>query len=741
MPFKSISKPVPGAVCNAAVIAVALLVGGCATGRPSKDLASNGPIESVPLEQLKPPVTLPAPAKTSSSEVPSQALEKYARGRDLLLKNQKPAAIEQLNAAAELDSDSAILFRDLGYAQLGMDDTKAMAAFRRACELDPNDSDSRLQLARLLLAKDKFSDAIEQLRLIRLTPDYAEGNGLTAVVDLLLGQCLEQAHYNTAALQCFENVLAIADDRSYELRGRPELTDLLGRPGVLILRTADLATACGKYDRAIELYQRLQRQEPQSALTLELRLARAELAAGRRPQATKRAFDFVRKSAGSRLSFSFFDELFEPYGGAAAALAELDKLGDAGDRPRLDLLRSHLLLKTGNAAAAIVAVDRIKEVDLPLIRATVHAYRSAGRDDDLVRKLLERTAADAKKYHIVQRGWLILSQLAQPKPLRGDDVLKLSVDPKLFRVQKFIAAMLYANAGRQATADRILAEAQGTLDAPPFDFNAARTSPNLDLADLNEVATPAELAVLIEDYRDDPELLNTTVAEVVREGQQRLALDAFAAVSATRATDPVIASAYAQLLTADDQRAEAGRVLEKAVAAAKSGSELYYLSSQFSGLGDDKAAERVLRHAFELEPNSPSICNDLGYMLTDQGRDLDFAEQLLTNATRLEPDNAAYLDSYGWLLYKRGKFVEAAKQLESAVYFSTPTDPVVLDHAGDALYQAKQEKRAVELWQQAVDAIKQRGTSDPQLRLRVEHKLEQHKNQSPVPVAPVAKAN
>ncbi|HEY0008274.1 MAG TPA: tetratricopeptide repeat protein, partial [Tepidisphaeraceae bacterium] len=170
--------------------------------------------------------------------------------------------------------------------------------------------------------------------------------------------------------------------------------------------------------------------------------------------------------------------------------------------------------------------------------------------------------------------------------------------------------------------------------------------------------------------------------------------------------------------------------------AVSSASQLYQIAALMTQLGETAASERILRRSHELDPNHPATCNDLGYMLADEGRELDFAEKLLWRAVGAEPDNPAYVDSLGWLLYKRGKFAEASQYLEQAVQASEPPDAVVLDHAGDAAHRVGQIDRAKQHWKQAVDMLRQRTGHDPQLRLRVEQKLRQLETGADVGVAP-----
>ena len=81
-------------------------------------------------------------------------------------------------------------------------------------------------------------------------------------------------------------------------------------------------------------------------------------------------------------------------------------------------------------------------------------------------------------------------------------------------------------------------------------------------------------------------------------------------------------------------------------------------------------AEALLRAILDDDPDDAGACNDLGYHLADQGRNLDEAERLVRHALAVdrldrrksggaEPENAAYRDSLGWVLFRRGKLADA----------------------------------------------------------------------------------
>ena len=721
------------AVC-AVIVAMAE---GCASQQGSNQNSVAKPIEWQTLEALRPPVQLPAPATQPAGDAPPQALQLYAQGRDALLQNDKSKAAEKLAAALQIDPASAVCARDLGYAYLGVDNDRALAAFQQVLKYDPANGDARLQEARIQIDAKRFDDAIHELRLARLSDEYQDGGGFAAVVDLLLGRLLESRQYRYAALQCYEGVIKILDAGDIDLRGRPELSELIGKPAALILRTADLALACEEYDRAIELYQRIEKQEPQAAALLELRIARAELAADREQDATRRAFAVVDTYRSARSVVDAFIDLFADRGGAPEALRQLNQLPvTPANQDTWHLLRAQLLLTTNNAADAITEINRVKTFDLNAVRTTVHAYRAAGEMDALVQKLIERTATSPNHWSAISHGWTMLTQLGQPMPLSIAQIAATHIPQNLSAAKAFVISQLYGDSGQPVPAQRSLQVAM--KDDAVFVRSIAATPVAEVNADL-DFATSTDLASLLTDLSDDPDLLSTSIATLLRQGQKQIVQESLQLANTQSPGNVVLAAMYAQVLSADQQNTEAAAVLDRAVNAVTNSSQLYYLSSQYSAMGDNKSSEAVLRKAYEKDPNSAAVCNDLGFMLADEGRDLGFAEKLLWKAVGIERDNPAYLDSLGWVLYKRSNFGQALQYLQQALNDSDPVDPGVLDHAGDAAYRNKQTEEARAYWIQAIDAVRDRGASDPQLRLKLEQKVRQLDAKQVVDVAPVAK--
>ncbi len=86
----------------------------------------------------------------------------------------------------------------------------------------------------------------------------------------------------------------------------------------------------------------------------------------------------------------------------------------------------------------------------------------------------------------------------------------------------------------------------------------------------------------------------------------------------------------------------------------------------FRSAGRPGDAEDMYRTAFGRDEMNARVCNNLAYLLAEQGIKLDEAESFARRASILEPSNPAALDTLGFVLMKQGSFDEAAEVLEKA---------------------------------------------------------------------------
>ncbi len=118
-----------------------------------------------------------------------------------------------------------------------------------------------------------------------------------------------------------------------------------------------------------------------------------------------------------------------------------------------------------------------------------------------------------------------------------------------------------------------------------------------------------------------------------------------------------------------------------------------------------EALEKVLNLIPVESSEYVGACNDLGYLWSDSGVNLDRAEALTRIAAAEEPRYSAYLDSLGWVLYKKGKNDEAVRFLGRAVERSMAPDAVILEHHGDSLCRSGDLKGAEKRWKEALKAV------------------------------------
>ena len=93
-----------------------------------------------------------------------------------------------------------------------------------------------------------------------------------------------------------------------------------------------------------------------------------------------------------------------------------------------------------------------------------------------------------------------------------------------------------------------------------------------------------------------------------------------------------------------------------------------------------KEAEKFMRHALALDPDSPQILEGLAWVLIDH--DINVQEGMIyaEKAVRLDPETYNIVDTWGWGLYKSGRYKEALEALNKAWELRGPYDPLIMGH-------------------------------------------------------------
>ncbi|MFM9978955.1 MAG: tetratricopeptide repeat protein [Sphingomonadaceae bacterium] len=143
---------------------------------------------------------------------------------------------------------------------------------------------------------------------------------------------------------------------------------------------------------------------------------------------------------------------------------------------------------------------------------------------------------------------------------------------------------------------------------------------------------------------------------------------------------------------------------------------LYAAANAHGNAGNWRAARPLLERALVLAPDNPSILNELGYSLIEQGIDLPRGAALIARAAELRPGDPAIIDSLGVAKLRSGAAGEAVKLLERAVRLDIGQAEIG-EHLGDAYWAAGRRIDARYAWTAA--RIQAEGAA----LARLEHKI------------------
>jgi Flp pilus assembly protein TadD len=118
-----------------------------------------------------------------------------------------------------------------------------------------------------------------------------------------------------------------------------------------------------------------------------------------------------------------------------------------------------------------------------------------------------------------------------------------------------------------------------------------------------------------------------------------------------------------------------------------------------------------MRKAIEINPGNAQALNYLGYTFAEQGNHLDEAEKLVKHALDLEPEDGFYVDSLGWVYYQKGQYKKAVEELERAVTL-TGDDPTIAEHLGDAYVKVGKSREARHEYEDALKKMQETADID-----------------------------
>jgi tetratricopeptide (TPR) repeat protein len=673
-----------------------------------------------------------------------EALKLYALG---LMRERDDKLLEAVRAfedARQLSPEAAFVHRALVPLYLALCRTDdALAACRKIVELDPEDHITWALYARQLKDQGRSQDARDALRHAVACPSAREHPEL--LVQLYYEQALldEDAHDYRQAEAAFRAVAAILEKPEALLESVPiDRAQIRAEAAKTYEGIGRVCTKGRHYDRAVTAYRKAQELDPERAGRLSYNLAQVFLAQDRPQEALTFLDQYLRTQPPG----------VEPYQDKIRLLRKLGRGADV-----LPELRRHLDLDEHNVALKLLLArecavegehseaerhyrDLTESSPSPEVYHGLFAlYKQTGKMADGVEFLnravkaagpRKKTGGAGGDAAAAARARAMLAMLREDpelaKPFLEAAWTLVRTGDRLEPATRYFLAVLAGRAHQLAEAEQFYREClPDVADNPQTEAGIYFGL----IGVLWEARKTAEVEKVCRDALAKAQATNRALLydELARALAQQEKDD-----DAVKAADEAVRLAgegerlHCRLTRArvlamarrHEQAIGACRALLKEATQPGDLLEIRYtLSGIYSDAKDFAKSEAQLRRILKDDPDNVAAHNDLGYIMADQGKELEESERLIrraidldrqqkrtgTEVSRDERDNAAYLDSLGWVLFRRGECQAARTWLEKAAALDDgASDPVVWDHLADICYRLEQTDRARAAWEKAL---------------------------------------
>ncbi len=637
-------------------------------------------------------VAFPVRTDGAQDPVPTEETPQQAEAEDTV---DVPVAVDPVAEAYRV-------FGEGRFAQMSGERDEAIAAYRRAAQLDPQAVDPLIEIANLSLStRDLEAAEAAAAEAVERDPEAAAAHRALGAVHfrrLRSGDDPEAAERAVASLS--EAVRLDPED----LRSRSQLARLLA--------------ALQRGEEAATHLREILRRAPDAFSELLL-LAQLRLSAGDREQAFDYLLQSLRIEPRQPEAREMVDDLLRDRGipgrSPDEALAEVVALYEKGsaDHPDDQALRLSLadgLARLGRLEAAAEAFERIlaaeprSEIALMGLAMVRRQQRQLEDAEAALLRLLEENSRSVPARMALGGVFATRCEYARAAE-EFQAVVALPRDSYGSRHRRETLARL-------AQALEHLGEYEEAYDALQEAFRLSGDSVEAFRYRValvqNRVAAgqPDEAAVLVEaliaDRPGEPGLLALQARVLNAGGRSDAALGILRALVAEY---PETGGAVHALVRHHAERGDlpaAERITRGWLEERADDPDFrFQLGALLERQGKLEEAEAEFRRVIAAEPDHDLALNYLGYMLADRNDRLEESEELIQRALAEDPYNGSYLDSLGWVQFRRGDLNLAEPNLLRAQQ-CMPENSVVLDHLGD-LYRAKgNSEEAVRFWRKAL---------------------------------------
>lgn len=764
--------------------------------QPKPDSGEDAKDDEPGIKGLSEPDGKPPEVRDESDAIdPSNkdALAWYMSGQKALKRGALDEAVEAFQAAAAADPESAVPVRALAMVLFRMNKVEeGLSQAQKAMQIDPDDFETRLEMAVLYGTNGEFDDSI------RLLDEALSSKRLKAQsfdfvhIHQVRGAVLLEMKNLSGAAESYEVILnALERPEDFNLSDREHKTLLKNRPTGYEV-TGRILMQAGRLPRAILAFEALSRTEKDVPGEHNLLLARAYFQQDKLDLCEQNLNKYFESGQRSNESLLLLKDLFEATGRLDALTARIAELSaDAADAGAVRMFLGQVLLDQGKTTEAAdiyqSILDTTGEADayLGLVRVEIANRNPAGliatlnraarsritvvemvplvSSIILVDEFAKESIRTCQKMFADKPGDLhpavpyFCSLVAEKMELGEEEAallkatLELNPDQELSMQALDRYGMNQLKQREYAMAAKIFEQMLATPGLQPlarvntlFRISGAYAS----IEDLDAARKALKEALRM--VPNEPQLLGrlalVEAADGNLENAEKLLLKS---IEGLQGNDELqtearlrLAGIYAQL----DQWANSVEqylfVLDiESLDSDTSRVARMGLSNAYVQSGDMEKGEKVLEEVYEEDPTDKGVNNDLGYLYADQGKNLEKAETMIRIAVEAEPENPAYLDSLGWVLFKLGKNDEALDALKKANSDPEYQDATLLEHQGDVHQALQQTDEAKSAWKRAVEVEQKAKQPDQAVLKRLGEKLGEtaKPNESPEPATPEKK--
>jgi tetratricopeptide (TPR) repeat protein len=626
-------------------------------------------------------------------------------------RGQRPAPLATASPDKVADAYAQFL---LGHRfEENEDETSAIAAYKRAMELDPIAAEIPAQLAGLYLKQSKVQEAMATAEIaLKIAPANREANRVLGMVYAASSESSQDAATNRRGADKADANLAKAI-RHFELALEGALAE--SDPNVRAT-LARLYVRSSAYEKAILLLTDLVNQES-GWQDGPLMLVEAYAGAGRSrdaiawleertpgdPRLLPALADFYERERRWSDAAGAYDRALQR--APAAALAR-NSVNDLKTRYASALMNAGGRENIDKARTALTEVTAVRTTDARALYLLSQAQRRLGdftEAEATARRVIAQNSKSAWGYYALAESLEARRQyqsvvdelapvVAENRGKSGDASLDVSILlPHL--------GFAYQEIGQH---DKAIASFEDARTLSPGDPAIAGYLIEANIAAKKYGAAVDAAKTALGQHPNDLRLTRLEAQALRHNGKADQGIALLEEAVKHHADDPVAYISLAQAYADAERGAQAVKVLQDAQGKFPSDDGIAFeLGTVFDKEKKFAEAESAFRQVLARDPDNAVALNYLGYMLAERGERLDESVTYLKKALQIEPENPSYLDSLGWAYFMSDKLDLAETNLRRAAD-QLKMNSVIQEHFGQVLFKLGRYDEAIAAWTRAL---------------------------------------